>query len=50
VQVYRPLDEGACTYRNGGLSDLRPLQMFFPPAMWKGEKVARFRFIGILNP
>ena len=48
MQVCRPLYEGAYTYRHGGLSDLSPLQMFFPPAMWKAEKVARF--IWIINP
>lgn len=38
MQVCRPLYEGAYTYRHGGLSDLSPLQMFFPPAMWKGGR------------
>jgi hypothetical protein len=28
MQVYRPLYEEPCAYRNGGLFDLRPLHMF----------------------
>src|SRR5271165_4943046 len=42
MQVYRPLYEEAYAYRNGGLFDLRPLQMFFHPAEWKGKEVPRF--------
>jgi hypothetical protein len=42
MQVYRPLYEEAYAYRNGGLFDLRPLQMFFEPAERKGKKVPRF--------
>ena len=42
MQVYRPLYEDAYAYRNGGLFDLRPLNMFFEPAEWKGKMVARF--------
>jgi len=42
MQVYRPLYEEAYAYQHGGLFDLRPLQMFFKPAEWKGKKVPRF--------
>ena len=42
MQMYRPLYEEANAYRHGGLFDLRPLHMFFEPALWKGKKVARF--------
>jgi hypothetical protein len=48
MQVYRPLYEDSYAYRNGGLFDLRPLQMFFEPAAWKGQKVPRFT--RILDP
>ena len=41
MQVYRPLYE-AYASRNGGMFDLRPLHMFYQPAMLNGEKVARF--------
>jgi hypothetical protein len=41
MQVYRPLYE-AFVYKNGKMFDLRPLQMFYEPAEWKGEKVQRF--------
>ena len=42
MQVYRPLYEEAYAYRNGGLFDLRPLHMFFEPALRHGRKVPRF--------
>jgi hypothetical protein len=42
MQVYRPLYEEAYAYRNGGLFDLRPLQMFYQPATWQGRDVPRF--------
>ena len=42
MQVYRPLYEEAYAYRNGGLFDLRPLHMFFKPALLKGKEVPRF--------
>ena len=42
MQVYRPLYEDSYAVRNGGLSDLRPLHMFYDPAMLQGRKVPRF--------
>jgi hypothetical protein len=42
MQVYRPLYEEAYAYRHGGLFDLRPLHMFFKPAMRDGRPVPRF--------
>ena len=42
MQVYRPLYEEAYAYRHGGLFDLRPLHMFFEPAMRRGKAVPRF--------
>jgi hypothetical protein len=42
MQVYRPLYESAYVYRNGKMFDLRPLQMFYELADWKGEKIQRF--------
>ena len=42
MQVYRPLYENSYAYRNGGLFDLRPLYMFYKPAIWKGREVPRF--------
>ncbi|MGH7046258.1 MAG: DUF1653 domain-containing protein [Stellaceae bacterium] len=45
MQIYRPLYEEAYAYRNGGLFDLRPLQMFFTPAELHGKKVPRFTLI-----
>jgi Protein of unknown function (DUF1653) len=48
MQVYRPLYEEAYAYRHGGLFDLRPLHMFFAPAIWKGKEVPRFT--RILDP
>ena len=47
MQVYRPLYE-AYVYRNGGMFDLRPLHMFYEPAMVKGKAVQRFTKIA--NP
>src|SRR6266851_4305867 len=41
MQVYRPL-YGGHMLTGGGLFDLRPLQMFFEPAEWKGKIVPRF--------
>jgi len=41
MQVYRPLYE-AYVYRNGGMFDLRPLHMFYEPAIVKGKEVQRF--------
>jgi len=42
MQVYRPLYEGAYAYRNGGMFDLRPLYMFYKPAVVNGIEVRRF--------
>ena len=42
MQVYRPLYEGAYAYRNGGMFDLRPLYMFYKPAIVNGTEVPRF--------
>jgi hypothetical protein len=42
MQVYRPLYEEAYAYRHGGLFDLRPLHMFYQPAMWQGKEAPRF--------
>ena len=42
MQVYQPLYENSYAYRNGGLFDLRPLYMFYKPAIWKGREVPRF--------
>jgi len=42
MQVYRPLYESAYAYRNGGMFDLRPLQMFYEPARLNGKAVPRF--------
>ncbi len=42
MQVYRPLYEEAYVYQNGGMFDLRPLAMFYEPAMKDGKEVARF--------
>ena len=39
--VYRPLYD-AYVYKNGKMFDLRPLDMFYKPADWQGEKVQRF--------
>lgn len=41
MQVYRPLYE-AYASRNGGLFDLRPLHMFYEPAVVQGREVPRF--------
>jgi hypothetical protein len=40
MQVCRPLYGGAYAYRNGGLFDLRPLQMFFEPGGVEGKNSA----------
>ena len=48
MQVYRPLYEEAYAYRHGGLFDLRPLDMFFRPAVRDGKQVPRFTRIA--NP
>jgi hypothetical protein len=40
MQVYRPLYEEAYAYRNGGLFDLRPLQMFFSTGRVEGKRGA----------
>lgn len=42
MQVYRPLYEDSYAYRNGGLFDLRPLYMFYKPAIREGREVPRF--------
>jgi hypothetical protein len=42
MQVYRPLYESAYVYQNGKLFDLRPLHMFYDPAVVKGVTVERF--------
>lgn len=42
MQVYRPLYEEGYACRHGGLFDLRPLYMFFEPALWQGRTVPRF--------
>src|SRR3954468_18023771 len=42
MQVYRPLYEDSYAHRNGGLFDLRPLQMFYEPATKDDQPVARF--------
>ena len=42
MQVYRPLYDNSYASRNGGLFDLRPLQMFYEPANKDGQPVARF--------
>src|SRR5246500_55314 len=42
MQVYRPLYENSYAYRNVGLVDLRPLYMFYKPAIGEGRKVPRF--------
>lgn len=42
MQVYRPLYETAYVYRNGGMFDLRPLYMFYKPAILDGTEVQRF--------
>jgi hypothetical protein len=42
MQVYRPLYETAYVYRNGGMFDLRPLYMFYKPAILNGREVPRF--------
>jgi hypothetical protein len=42
MQVYRPLYETAYAYRNGGMFDLRPLGMFYKPAILNGTEVSRF--------
>ena len=42
MQVYRPLYDNSYAYRNGGLFDLRPLHMFYQPALKDGKSVARF--------
>ena len=34
--MYRPLYETAYAYRNGGMLDLRPLYMFYKPAIVNG--------------
>ena len=42
MQVYRPLYETAYVYRNGGMFDLRPLYIFYKPAIVDGREVPRF--------
>jgi hypothetical protein len=42
MQVYRPLYETAYAYRSGGMYDLRPLYMFYKPAIVGGCEVPRF--------
>src|SRR4029078_11631317 len=42
MQVYLPLYENSYAYRNGGLFDLRPLLMFYEPAIKDDQTVARF--------
>jgi hypothetical protein len=42
MQVYRPLYEDSYAHRNGGLFDLRPLRMFYEPAIKDGQQVERF--------
>lgn len=41
MQVYRPLYE-AYVYKNGKMFDLRPLHMFYEPAVVDGKEVPRF--------
>lgn len=41
MQVYRPLYE-AHVYKLGRMFDLRPLHMFFEPALLAGKKIERF--------
>ncbi len=41
MQVYHPLYE-AFVYKNGKMFDLRPLHMFYEPAMLEGKEVPRF--------
>lgn len=41
MQVYRPLYE-AFVYKNGKMFDLRPLHMFYEPAVIDGKEVPRF--------
>jgi hypothetical protein len=45
--VYRPLYEEAYAYRNGGMFDLRPLYMFYKPAILIGNEE---RFAKITDP
>lgn len=40
--VYQPLYESAYVYRNGKMFDLRPLHMFYEPAVVDTHTVARF--------
>lgn len=40
--VYRPLYPGAYVYQHGKMFDLRPLHMFFEPAIVDGIEVPRF--------
>jgi len=47
MQVYRPLYEEAYAYRNGGMFDLRPLYMFYNPAILNGNEE---RFAKITDP
>jgi hypothetical protein len=42
MQVYRLLYENSYAHRNGGLFDLRPLQMFYGPAIKDDQPIARF--------
>lgn len=42
MQVYRPLYEGSHAFRNGGMFELRPLHMFYQPAIREGREVPRF--------
>lgn len=42
MQVYRPLYDAAYVYRNSGMFDLRPLNMFYKPAILNGTEVQRF--------
>lgn len=41
MQVYRPLYE-SYVYRNGKMFDLRPLGMFYEPAIIDGKEIERF--------
>jgi hypothetical protein len=42
MQVYRPLYPEAAVFKAGRAFDLRPLEMFYQPAQWKGREVERF--------
>ena len=43
--VYQPLYESAYVYQNGKMFDLRPLYMFYEPALVDGKETPRFSLI-----